>query len=130
MQTTFITYWQAFFTLVTLGCGIAIYFLYVRPSAEGIKGFHGFDGKIKSWLKARWDVVSAFAIAIAPILWNGALDGVIFLSLLLEQFLPALAGADLSKLVIPDWIKDWIPMAATLVPAIRAVINMRKNGDE
>jgi len=119
MQITFINLTQAIVTALALGFAIWSYFKWVRPLVENTWAFVGFYGKILPWLKARWDIVCAFVIAISPILWNLALDILVGLSLLLEHILPAVAGLDLSKFIVSEHVRLLIPIAATVVPALR-----------
>lgn len=126
MQITFITLTQALLTATVLTFVVWAYFRWVRPEIEDTWAFHGFHGKVVPWLKARWDIVASFVVAMAPIVWNGGLDLIIFLALLLADVVPVLAGMDLSALVIPAEYKIWIQIAGAIITPARALWLQRK----
>lgn len=135
MQITFISQYQVVLTLLVLGGAATIYFWKVRPILAQRPEFHdAFERNEKrllatgAWLKERWDMTLAVIIAMAPIVWNGALDAIVAISLGLADILPALNGMDLSRLLLPDWFKAWLPVASTAIPAIRAAYLKRKAG--
>lgn len=125
MQITFISAWQALVTIVVLAIAFVMYAKLVRPQIKDTWAFKGFYGKVVPWLKARWDIVTAFIIAMAPIVWNGALDLIIAISLVTAELLPVINGIDLSAFVLPPWVKTSIQIGAAAVPAVRAALLSR-----
>jgi hypothetical protein len=118
MELTFIS-WPRFITTVLVLAAIVV--LYVRLVRPHIKDLPAVKG-LRARLKARWDVACAVVVAVAPIAWNGVLDGAIAISLVMADALPAIAGLDLSAFVLSPATKTAIQVAAAALPAIRAAI--------
>lgn len=132
MTLTSISLGRLLFTALVLSLVAAIYVYWVRPRLQNqFADFYsladGFWGRLWRWCKTRWDVAWAVVIAAFPILWNGVLDAAIAVSLLLADVLPAIAGLDLSTLVLPPWLKTMIQIGAAVLPAIRGA--MLKRGE-
>lgn len=136
MHMTFISADRLLITVALFAAGLSIYFWKVRPFLRHRPEFDWFYTRADSfwaavgtWLKVRWDIAVAAALAAFPILWNGALDGIVAISLFLGDALPALAGIDLSALVLAPWLKTTIQVGAALVPAVRAAL-LSKSADK
>lgn len=127
MTLTFISFQQAVIWLLTTALALCLYLWKVRPYLERRPEFSKFYAlsnswwkRVYVWLKIRWDLAVGAIIMALPALWNGILDGIIWLSLHAADFLPALAGADLSNLVLPKWVETSIRLGGAAVPIIRA----------
>lgn len=127
MQITFISIDRALLTFFFFLISLAIYTWQVRPYLRNRPEFKGFYDdadtrwqKLRAWVRQRWDIVAAAAVALLPIIWNGALDGVIAVSLLLADIIPAVAGLDLSEWVMPAWVKTSIQVGGAVIPVIRS----------
>jgi hypothetical protein len=127
MQITFISFDRALLTVLFFGIALVLYAWKVRPYLHNRPEFKGFYDDADTrwqrawiWCRQRWDIVAAAIIALAPIIWNGALDAIIAASLLLADLLPALSGLDLSGLVMPAWLKTTIQVGGAIVPVIRS----------
>lgn len=88
-----------------------------------------FWAKVWAWLKERWDVSIAAIIAAMPTLWSAGLDTFVILVNLLADIFPGMAGLDLSKLIIPDWLRASIPIGSILLPALRTAFTRKKDVD-
>lgn len=119
MDVTFISKHQAIIWLLVTIATLLFYILLVRPRIKDRPEFIAFRGNVLGWLKARWDMVSAGIIVALPSVWNGALDAIVFLTRLLSDLLPAVAGVDLSSLVLPDWFMTSVRLGAAGLPIIR-----------
>lgn len=119
MDITFISKSQAVVWLLVTSATLLFYFLLVRPRIKDHPDFIRFRGNALAWLKMRWDMVAAGVVVTLPSLWNGALDIIILLSRVLSDALPALAGLDLSALVLPGWLETGIRVGAALLPVAR-----------
>lgn len=78
--------------------------------------------KLLVWAKARWDFTAAALIALAPVLWSAGLDSIVIVANLLANVFPAIAGVDLSKLMIPDNVRTYIQIGAVALPPLRDAI--------
>ena len=107
MQTTFIL-WPS---IIALAIGAALYWFAVRPHIKDDPNFSAFRGRAISWIKSRWDMAAAGAIAAAPVIWQMSLDGIV-----------AVSNTDLSTLILPDAIKQWVPILAIVAPIIRGAM--------
>jgi hypothetical protein len=126
VEITFISTYRFLITLLIIVVIMSLYAWKVRPYLRTKPGFSvlymradGFWAALWAWLKVRWDIASAAFIALLPILWNGILDLLIAVSLVLADVLPAVAGLDLSALVMPAWLKTSIQVGAALLPVLR-----------
>lgn len=127
MTITFISYGQAaIWSLAAIGA-VGVYVWAVRPYLARRPEFHQFYDladtryrRILAWLKIRWDLALGAVVMAAPTLWNGGLDALIWLSLLLADAIPVLAGLDLSALLLPGWLDTAIRIAGGLIPVVRA----------
>jgi hypothetical protein len=124
---TFISSYQAVIWLLAALTALALYLWRVRPYLAARPEFHEFYAladtrwrRVYAWLKIRWDLSVGAIVMALPSLWNGALDLLIALSLLLADIVPALAGLDLSALLLPGWLETVIRVAGALIPIIRA----------
>jgi hypothetical protein len=126
MEITFISKPQAFIWLMVTISTVAFYFLFVRPKIKDRPEFIAFRGNVVGWLKARWDIVAAGFLATLPSAWNGLLDIIVFASNALADVLPALAGADLSGIILPEWLMTTIRIGAVLMPIIRGLMTKEK----
>lgn len=134
MNITFISFERALITGLALMLAFALYAWKVRPILRQRPEFDWFYVRVDSywrslgaWLKVRWDIAAAAFLAALPILWNGALDAIVALSLFLGEALPAVAGIDLSGVVMPAWLKTTIQVGGALVPAFRAAFIKKKD---
>lgn len=135
MTITFINMNRAIITVLVLALIFALYAWQVRPMLRRRPEFNGFFDyadtrwqRIGIWIKLRWDVVAAGAVALFPILWNGALDAIVGVSILGADLLPAIAGIDLSELVMAPWLKTSIQIGAAVLPVIRAQLMTKDKG--
>lgn len=132
MSITFISLNRLAITAVVLAVAVILYFWRVRPILAQYPRFHDaferndtrFAGVV-CWLKERWDIATAFLIALTPILWNGSLDLIVAVS----NILPMVSGVDLSGALMPAWLKTTIQILGALLPVIRAQI-LRSRGAE
>jgi hypothetical protein len=127
MTITFISTFQALIWLLAALLALTLYVWKVRPYLAARPEFHEFYAladtqrqRVYAWLKIRWDLSIGAVVMALPSLWNGALDLMIALSLLLADMLPAVAGLDLSALLLPGWLETLIRVAGALIPIIRA----------
>lgn len=128
MSITFISVEQFIIAVLLLALTICLYFWQVQPRIVNAPGFDA--SKWTPWLKARWDVAAAFVVAILPMLWNGGLDLIVWISLILDQLSPALHGVDLSGFIIPERWKAGMQIAAVLLPPVRAWIIKRREASQ
>jgi hypothetical protein len=128
MSITFISTHQAMVWLLVTISTLCFYVLLVRPRIKDRPEFIAFRGNVLGWLKVRWDMVAAGALVSLPSIWNGALDAMVFLSQLLGDMLPAVAGIDLSAFILPDWLTTSIRLGAAVMPILRRYL--AKPGEE
>lgn len=135
MTITFITLSQAALWAAVTIIAVWVYVKYVRPKLMQRQDFFEFYrladtqlSRLYEWIKIRWDVALAGVLASLPSVWNGILDGIIYLSIHLADVLPAIAGADLSGLVIPEGWQIALRISAAVVPVIR--MKMMSEGEE
>lgn len=121
MSITFISQSQAIVWLLAAISTLAFYILLVRPRIKHHPEFVRIRGNVLGWLKVRWDMATSAALMALPSIWNLLLDGVVALSLLVEQLTPALAGVDMSFLVVPEWLSTWVRILAISLPIVRRV---------
>jgi len=122
MEITFISKPQTVIWILVTVATLIFYFLMVRPRIKDRPEFQQFRGAVLSWLRVRWDVVTAGMIVSFPSLWNGALDAAVLTSQVLGDLLPAIAGVDLSAYILPDWVTTSIRLGAAAMPVIRSFI--------
>lgn len=127
MAITFISLWQAGVWLSAAGFALALYLWKVRPYLARRPEFHQFYAladtrwrRVYVWLRIRWDLAAGAVVMALPSIWNGALDLAIAFSLVLADMLPALAGLDLSALLLPGWLETTIRVGGALIPIVRA----------
>ena len=127
MTITFISTWQALIWALAAIAALCIYMWKVRPYLAQRIEFHQFYAladtrwqRVYAWLKIRWDLSIGAIVMASPSLWNGALDLLVGLSLLLADIVPALAGLDLSVLLLPGWLETSIRLGGALIPIVRA----------
>lgn len=77
---------------------------------------------IKAWIKEKWDWAAAAVITLAPVVWSFGLDAIVFTANFLANIIPALAGVDLSFLMISPEIRMGIQAGGVLLPLIRDAI--------
>lgn len=119
------TFSIAFFTVAVL---IAAYALHAwvgirRAGATRAEAASTFG----AWLKARWDWAIAALLALAPVVWSVGLDTIVIAANLLANIVPAIAGLDLSSLMLTDQHKVMIQAAALVVPPIRDAIEKMRS---
>lgn len=119
MSITFISWPQAVVWLLVTIATVLFYVLLVRPRIKDRPEFIAFRGNMLGWLKVRWDMLAAGVIVSLPSIWNGTLDALVFLSDVLSDLLPAVAGLDLSAYILPDWFMTSVRLGAVIVPIIR-----------
>jgi len=78
-----------------------------------------FWARTWAWIKKRWDFAVALVIAVAPVVWSTGLDIIVIAANMLAGVLPAVAGIDLSALMISDTHKAYIQLGAALLPPLR-----------
>lgn len=81
-----------------------------------------FWGRVWTWAKDRWDFTVAAVVALAPVVWSAGLDTIIIVANAFSNIIPAVAGLDLSSLMISDAHKAYIQIAAALLPPLRDAI--------
>lgn len=80
-------------------------------------------------IRKRWDWAVAAVIALAPVLWSVAIDVIVIGANLLANVVPAVAGVDLSALMLTDFHKALIQVSALALPPLRdAIEKMRGKG--
>lgn len=126
MIITFISTWQALVWLLAALLALTLYVWKVRPVLAARPEFHEFYEladtrwkRIYAWLKLRWDVSVSAAIMAAPSIWNGVLDAIIWVSINLADVLPAIAGLDLSSLLLSPRTETIIRLLAAVLPFVR-----------
>lgn len=118
MWTT--TLWGALYTAVLLGFAYILH-AYIgirRTTPDRATAFRTFG----DWLKARWDWAAAIVIAGLPIAWSMALDSFVIIANAIATIIPQVGGIDLSKLMLGDKVKEWLPLAALAAPVIRDTV--------
>lgn len=127
MTITFISQMQALVWALAVIVALSLYMWKVRPYLAQRPEFHEFYeladtrwARLWEWLKIRWDMAIGALVMALPSLWNGLLDLIIFLGMVAGDALPALAGLDLSALLLPNWLETVIRVGGALVPIIRA----------
>jgi hypothetical protein len=135
MEITFISTQRFVITGFCLTLVIVLYFWQVRPILAKRPEFYSFYHESEAfwqrkfeWMKVRWDLMVAAFMAMLPLLWNGLLDATIAISHLLADLLPAVAGLDLSELIMPAWLKTTIQIGAAVLPPLRAHFLTKKEG--
>lgn len=86
-----------------------------------------FWARVWTWAKTRWDVTVAAVIALAPVVWSAGLDTIVIAANLLANIVPAVAGLDLSALMIPDHVKTIIQIGGALIPPLRDALEKLRN---
>ena len=126
MTITFISLFQFTVWILATILAVSLYFWLVRPhlmdQEEGREAIDFIDGKLArlwAWIKTRWDVALAAFLAALPSLWNGSLDFIILICRHATDVFPALASADLSGVVMPDWLQSTIRIGGALSPLVR-----------
>lgn len=135
MTITFISFWQALVWMLAALLALSLYLWKVRPMLADRPEFREFYAladtrwqRLYAWLKIRWDLSVGAAIMVLPSLWNGILDAIIWLSINLADVLPALAGLDLSALLLPPRWEAAIRIAAAILPLFREWL-IKKNDE-
>lgn len=127
MTITFISTTQALVWALAAIVALSLYMWKVRPYLAERPEFHEFYeladarwARLWAWIKIRWDMALAALLMASPSLWNGLLDLIIWLGMVLGDVLPVLATLDLSDMLLPKWFEIGIRIGAAFVPLARA----------
>lgn len=121
-----LTQWTVIVTALILCLAYALHrWVGIRRSVMGDRFTDRADtfwGMVWAWARRKWDLAAAAVIALAPVIWSMGLDTVVIAANLLANWLPALSGVDLSKLMISDRVQTLIQIGAVTIPPLRDAV--------
>lgn len=111
--------WAFVVTLMLLVLTYALHRWFGIPRERLVSLRDSLMSRAWEWIKARWDFAVAAFMVVAPLVWSAGLDFIVIVANLSAGILPAVAGLDLSSLMISDKVRTGIQLAAIVLPPLR-----------